>query len=93
MTQARLELRPETGAATLTLQIDLLRTLGSTQAYKEFAQDLNNPAHEPQWRRLADAIEIYQAQTRLPLTVRNARHQIRLIPQRLAIRSDGRVFG
>lgn len=72
MTEARLQLDPGSGKVTLRLQIDLLRTLGSPEAYREFAQDLNNPVHEAYWLKLASAIEICQAESRLLLTVLDA---------------------
>ena len=72
MTEARLQLDPDTHSGTLKLQIDLLRSVGSTQAYLALAQDIDNSAYDSIWTALSQAIYLQQGQQRINLTFQSA---------------------
>lgn len=67
MTEAQLELDPDSGSIALRLQIDLLRAAGTPEEYLQLAQNLKAESYEAIWRSLSDAILIEQDGVRLPL--------------------------
>lgn len=72
MTEAQLSLDPSTGSVSLKLHIDLLRTAGSTDAYLQLAQTLDEDNHQPIWSALCEGILVEQHGQRLPLKFKSA---------------------
>lgn len=68
MTQAQLVLDPERRSGQLVLDIDLLGTLGSPEAYLAFAKNLGHSDYSPIWSSLVQAIKVEQNHRRLPLS-------------------------
>ena len=75
MTEAQLSVDSQSGQVTLLLHIDLLRTVGSPQAYLSLAQTLPHEAYRQAelWQKLGAAIQLKQANHTIPLKFEAAR--------------------
>lgn len=72
MTEARVQVDIQAQQVHLDLQIDLLRTAGSPQAYWALAQAPMAPQYQPIWQTLAKGIQLQQQQQLIKLRVTRA---------------------
>lgn len=81
MTYAQLDLNAETGTGTLTVRIDLLRTMGSDLAYLDLARNIDAAENQRIWSQMIGAIDLSQDGQRLSLSFISAAPPDPLIPE------------